>query len=90
MKMTKENYKTILTVFEDNKELIEKHKQALKENATYKDLNIRLVFDVWGSSLLSREQKDLILQYNTNDELNDNHLKTALIKALTEIGLNEK
>ena len=89
MKMTKENYSKVLEVFKENKDLIASHKEDLKANATYKDLNIRLAFDVWHSTLISREVKNNIMQYGSSDELNDNHLQTALLKALSEIGLKE-
>lgn len=89
MKMNKENYNIILTVFKENKKVIENHKNYLLNNAKFKDLNIRLAFDVWNSSLITREVKNRIMQYDSNDSLNDNHLQTALLKALTEIGLKE-
>ncbi|MEB6232594.1 hypothetical protein [Mammaliicoccus sciuri] len=89
MKMSKENYNIILKVFKDNKQLISDHKQNLLNNAKFKDLNVRLAFDVWHSSLITREVKNNIMQYGSNDELNDNHLQTALLKALNEIGLKE-
>lgn len=90
MKMNKENYNIILTVFKENKKVIEKHKNYLLNNAKFKDLNVRLAFDVWHSSLITREIKNNIMQYGYNDELNDNHLQTALLKALNEIGLKER
>ena len=71
--MTKENYNIILKVFKDNKQLIKDHKQNLLNNATFKDLNVRLAFDVWHSTLISREVKNNIMQYGSSDELNDNH-----------------
>lgn len=89
MKMSKENYNIILKVFKDNKQLISEHKQNLLNNAKFKDLNVRLAFDVWHSSLITREVKNNIMQYGSNDKLNDNHLQTALLKALNEIGLKE-
>ena len=89
MKMIKENYNIILKVFKDNKQLITDHKQNLLNNATFKDLNVRLAFDVWHSTLITREVKNNIMQYGSNDELNDNHLQTALLRALNEIGLKE-
>ena len=87
--MTKENYSIILKVFKDNKQLITDHKQNLLNNATYKDLNIRLAFDVWHSTLIAREVKNNIMQYGSSEALNDKHLQTALLKALNEIGLKE-
>ena len=89
MKMSKENYSKVLEVFKENRDLIASHKEDLKANATYKDLNIRLAFDVWHSKLITREVKNNIMQYGSSDELNDNHLQTALLKALNEIGLKE-
>ena len=89
MKMTKENYNKVLKVYKENKELIERHKEDLKANATYRDLNIRLAFDVWYSKLFSVEQRRLITQAGTDNELYDQHLQTALLKALNEIGLKE-
>lgn len=89
MKMSKENYNIILKVFKDNRNLIADHKQNLLNNAKFKDINVRLGFDVWHSSLITREVKNNIMQYGSSDELNDNHLQTALLKALNEIGLKE-
>lgn len=89
MKMTKENYNKVLKVYQDNRELIASHKEHLKANATYRDLNIRLAFDVWYSKLFTVEQRRLITQAGTDNELYDQHLQTALLKALNEIGLKE-
>ena len=89
MKMTKENYNKVLEVYKENKDLIAQHKEYLKENATYKDLNIRLVFDVFHSQLFPLEQRRIIGQNGSDNELNDNHLQTAFLKALNEIGLKE-
>lgn len=89
MKMTKENYNLVLEVYKENKDVIARHKKHLQDNATYKDLNIRLVFDVYRSRLFTLEQKDMIAQRDTDNELNDNHLQTAFLKALNEIGLKE-
>lgn len=89
MKMTKENYNKVLEVYKENRDLIAQHKEYLKENATYKDLNTRLVFDVFHSQLFPLKERRLIKQFNTDNELNDNHLKTAFFKALNEIGLKE-
>lgn len=90
MKMSKEKYNIVLKVFKDNKELISKHKQYLIKNAKFKDLNVRLGFDIWRSRLIPLEVKDGIMAYDTDDALNDRHLQTALLKALDEIGLKEK
>ena len=87
--MTKENYNKVLKVYKDNKDLIASHKEHLKANATYKDLNVRLAFDVFYSQLFPLEERRLIAQNGTDNELNDNHLQTALLKALNEIGLKE-
>lgn len=89
MKMTKENYNKVLKVYNDNKELIASHKEHLKANATYQDLNVRLAFDVFYSKLFSVNERRLIAQNGTDNELNDNHLQTAFLKALNEIGLKE-
>ena len=89
MKMTKENYNKVLKVYKDNRDLIASHKEDLKANATYRDLNIRLAFDVWYSKLFSVEQRRAVAQYGTDNDLNDNHLQTAFLKALNEIGLKE-
>lgn len=89
MKMTKENYNKVLKVYKDNKDLIASHKEHLKANATYKDLNVRLAFDVFYSQLFPLEERRLIAQNGTDNELHDNHLQTALLKALNEIGLKE-
>lgn len=89
MKMTKENYNRVLEVYKANKELIERHKEHLKANATYQDLNVRLAFDVFYSQLFPLEERRLIAQNGTDNELHDNHLQTAFLKALNEIGLKE-
>lgn len=89
MKMTKENYNKVLKVYQDNKDLIESHKEYLKANATYNDLNVRLVFDVFHSQLFRFNERRSIAQRGTDNELNDNHLQTAFLKALNEIGLKE-
>ena len=89
MKMTKENYSKVLEVFKESRDLIASHKEDLKANAAYRDLNIRLAFDVWYSKLFTVEQRRLITQSGTDNELYDQHLKTALVKALNEIGLKE-
>ena len=89
MKMTRENYNKVLKVYKDNRDLIASHKEDLKANATYRDLNIRLAFDVWYSKLFSVEQRRLITQAGTDNELYDQHLQTAFLKALNEIGLKE-
>lgn len=89
MKMTKENYNKVLQVYKENKELISSHKEYLKENAKYKDLNVRLIFDVFHSQLFPLEQRRNISQSGTDNELNDNHLQTAFLKALDQIGLKE-
>lgn len=89
MKMTKENYNALLKVYKENKDLIARHKEYLKANATYKDLNVRLAFDVYYSQLFPVEQRRILNQSGTDKELNDNHLQTALLKALNEIGLKE-
>nr|DAG96675.1 MAG TPA: hypothetical protein [Herelleviridae sp.] len=89
MKMTKENYKKVLEVYKENKELISIHKEHLKANATYQDLNTRLVFDIWYSQLFPLEQRRIIAVDEEGEHLNDNHLKTGFVKALKEIGLKE-
>lgn len=89
MKMTKENYNKVLKVYQDNRELIASHKEHLKANATYKDLNVRLAFDVFYSKLFTVPERRVIAQDGTDNELNDNHLQTAFLKALNEIGLKE-
>lgn len=89
MKMTTENYNKVLKVYKENKELITRHKEHLKANATYQDLNVRLVFDVFYSQLFPLEERRLIAQNDTDKELHDNHLQTAFLKALNEIGLKE-
>lgn len=89
MKMTKENYNKVLKVYQDNRELIASHKEHLKANATYKDLNVRLAFDVFYSKLFTVDERRIIAQDGTDNDLNDNHLQTAFLKALNEIGLKE-
>lgn len=89
MKMTTENYNKVLKVYKENKELITRHKEHLKDNATYQDLNVRLAFDVFYSQLFPLEERRLIAQNGTDKELHDNHLQTAFLKALNEIGLKE-
>lgn len=89
MKMTKENYNKVLEVYKENRDLIARHKEDLKANAKYRDLNVRLAFDVWYSKLFSVEQRRAIGQNGTDNELYDNHLQTAFLKALNEIGLKE-
>ena len=89
MKMTKENYNKVLKVYKDNKDLIASHKEHLKANATYKDLNVRLAFDVFYSKLFTVDERRIIAQDGTDNDLNDNHLQTAFLKALNEIGLKE-
>ena len=89
MKMTKENYNKVLTVYKDNRELIASHKEHLKANATYNDLNVRLAFDVFYSKLFTLDERRVIAQDGTDNELYDNHLQTAFLKALKEIGLKE-
>ena len=89
MKMTKENYNRVLEVYKANKELIASHKEHLKANATYKDLNTRLVFDVFYSQLFPLDQRDIISVDGEGEHLTDNHLKTGFCKALNEIGLKE-
>lgn len=89
MKMTKENYSKVLEVFKENRELIASHKEHLRANATYKDLNVRLAFDVFYSKLFTLDERRVIAQDGTDNDLNDNHLQTAFLKALNEIGLKE-
>lgn len=89
MKMTRENYNKVLKVYQDNRELIASHKEDLKANATYRDLNIRLAFDVFYSKLFTVDERRIIAQDGTDNDLNDNHLQTAFLKALNEIGLKE-
>lgn len=89
MKMTTENYNKVLKVYKENKELITRHKEHLKANATYKDLNVRLAFDVFYSQLFTLDERRVIAQYGTDNELHDSHLQTAFLKALNEIGLKE-
>ena len=89
MKMTKENYNKVLEVYKENKDLIASHKEHLKANATYKDLNVRLAFDVFYSQLFPLEQRRIISQSGTDNDLCDSHLQTAFLKALNEIGLKE-
>lgn len=89
MKMTTENYNKVLKVYKENKELIASHKEHLKANATYKDLNVRLAFDVFYSKLFTVDERRVIAQDGTDNDLNDNHLQTAFLKALKEIGLKE-
>lgn len=89
MKMTKENYNKVLKVYQDNRELIASHKEHLKANATYNDLNVRLAFDVFYSKLFTVSERRVIAQDGTDNDLNGNHLQTAFLKALKEIGLKE-
>ena len=89
MKMTKENYSRVLEVYKENKDLIARHKEHLKANATYKDLNVRLAFDIFHSQLFPLEQRRIISQSGTDNELYDSHLQTSFLKALNEIGLKE-
>ena len=89
MKMTKENYNKVLKVYKENKDLIAQHKEYLKANAKYKDLNIRVAFDIFYSKLFPLDERRLIAQNGTDNELHNNHLQTAFLKALNEIGLKE-
>ena len=89
MKMTQENYNKVLKVYKENKDLISRHKDHLKANAKYKDLNIRLAFDIFYSQLFTLDERRVIAQNGTDNELHDNHLQTAFLKALNEIDLKK-
>ena len=89
MKMTQENYNKVLKIYKENKDLIASHKENLKANETYKDLNVRLAFDIFYSKLFTVNERRLIAQNGTDNELYDSHLQTAFLKALNEIGLKE-
>ena len=80
MKMSKESYNLIAEVFKDNREVIKNHRERLRKNAKYQNLEVRLAFDAY-HGLLSLDERRHIAE---SDDLKDAHIQTALLKAMRE------
>ena len=83
MKMKKESVKEIVGMLEGKKELIQKHKEWLKENARYNSLEVRLAMDCWWT--LPQEFRTKTCE---EQDLKDAHVRTGMKKALKVIGIN--
>lgn len=84
MKMSKESYNHILSRFKENKDKIIPYAEKLKEIGGYKDFYTRLGFDCLRAFIGSSYICDI---FYGKEGLNDNHITTAVRKALKELGL---
>ena len=85
MKMKKETVKEIVEMLEDKKDMIQRHKEWLKENARYNSLETRLAMDCWWTLPQAFRVKTCEEQ-----DLKDAHVRTGMKKVLKEIGINLK
>ena len=81
--MKKETVQEIVEMLKDKKEIIQNHKQWLKENARYNSLDTRLAFDCWWTL-----PRDFRRETEESQDLNDAHIETGMKRALKEIGIN--
>jgi hypothetical protein len=80
MKMTKEDYNVILKAFLNNEDKVTAHYNYIKSSGKYQVLEVRVGWDC----LRAFVGRDFITdQYDRG--LNDNHIQTAVLKALKQI-----
>jgi hypothetical protein len=80
MKMTKEDYNHIVIVFQNNIDKVEGHYNYIKQSGKYNVLEVRVGFDclrAFGGKSFMIDQYD--------KGLNDDHIKTACVKALKTV-----
>lgn len=83
MKMTTEHYETVKKAFSSlDTGSIETHKAKVIAEGSYKDFNTRIVYDLARASIPVSWVCDTLYKY-----LNDDHIKTAYIKAAKELNL---
>lgn len=80
MKMDKSDYEKIERKFSENEGKIKKYYNEVKESGKYNVLEVRVAFDCLRGLLGT---KFIIEQYDKG--LNDNHIKTACVKALNKV-----
>lgn len=84
MKMTREDYNSIVEAFEFNSHNVIAHYEQIKKSGKYNVLEVRVAFDCvrafLGTSFITG-------QYDKG--LNDNHVRTACVKALKHVLNNE-
>ena len=80
--MKKETVQEIVKMLVDKKEVIQNHKEWLKENAEYNSLETRLAFDCW--RVLPLEFR---IETSIEQDLKDDHIETGMRRALKEIGI---
>ena len=82
MKLKQEHYKYIKECFSQiNIEVIEKHKTDVLLENKYKDFNTRIMYDIARITIPVSWVCDTLYEY-----VDDNHIKTAYIKAGKELG----
>ena len=80
MKMSKESYNKIVEVFSEHKEVIKNHRERLRADGNYQNLEVRLAFDVYHGLFSWQEQREI----REIDNLKDAHIQTALLKVMRE------
>ena len=83
MKMKKETVQQIVGMLEDKKDMIQRHKEWLKENARYNSLETRLAMDCWWT--LPQEFR---MKTTEEQDLKDAHVRTGMKQALKQIDIN--
>ena len=83
MKMSKDSYNLIKTVFEENREVIKNHRHRLRSKDNVGVLEIRLAFDAYNGLMSLNERRDIA----EKDNLKDLHIQTALLKAMRELDI---
>lgn len=84
MKISKESYNHILNSFKENADKIIPYAEKLKEIGGYKDFYTRLGFDCLRAFVGTNYICNVLYD---KENLNDNHITTAVKKALKELGL---
>lgn len=80
MKMCKESYIKIVSVFSEHKQVLKNHRNLLREKDNVINLEVRLAFDGYYGLIPMNERR----QITERDNLKDAHLQTGLLKALRE------
>lgn len=80
MKMSKESYNKIVTIFSEHKEVLKNHRNELRKKDNVKNLEVRLAFDAYHGLLSLNERRHIA----ESDNLKDAHIQTGLLKALRE------
>lgn len=80
MKMSKVDYEKVVNAFEEKKEIIIEHYEAVKKSGKY---NVLIARVAWDACRYALGTKFVLDQYEKG--LNDSHVQTAIVKALKKI-----